>query len=85
MSKQTLQAGASGAPTVTEMRVIPMAGRDSMLLNVSGAYAPFFTRNVIILHLPVDHTPACRYTAAEGGDFNSFCICSAPVRNKGVI
>ena len=39
----------SGAPVVTAMEVIPVAGRDSMLLNLSGAHAPFFTRNVVIL------------------------------------
>jgi glucarate dehydratase len=31
------------------MRVVPVAGRDSMLLNLSGAHAPLFTRNVLIL------------------------------------
>ena len=31
------------------MRVVPVAGRDSMLLNLSGAHGPFFTRNVVIL------------------------------------
>ena len=31
------------------MRVVPVAGRDSMLLNLSGAHAPFFTRNLAIL------------------------------------
>jgi len=31
------------------MRVIPVAGRDSMLLNLSGAHAPFFIRNLVIL------------------------------------
>src|SRR5256885_11656230 len=36
-------------PTVKEMRVIPVAGRDSMLLNLSGAHGPFFTRNLVIL------------------------------------
>ena len=36
-------------PTVTELRVIPVAGRDSMLLNLSGAHSPFFTRNLLIL------------------------------------
>jgi glucarate dehydratase len=36
-------------PTVTGMRVIPVAGQDSMLLNLSGAHAPFFTRNVVLL------------------------------------
>jgi glucarate dehydratase len=34
---------------VTELRVIPVAGRDSMLLNLSGAHGPFFTRNIVIL------------------------------------
>lgn len=36
-------------PTVTEMRVVPIAGHDSMLLNLSGAHGPFFTRNLVIL------------------------------------
>jgi glucarate dehydratase len=31
------------------MQVIPVAGHDSMLLNLSGAHAPFFTRNIVIL------------------------------------
>ena len=38
-----------GGPRVTEMRVVPVAGRDCMLLNLSGAHAPFFTRNLVIL------------------------------------
>ena len=29
--------------------MIPVAGRDSMLLNLSGAHGPFFTRNICIL------------------------------------
>ena len=37
------------APVVTEMRVIPVAGYDSMLLNLSGAHGPYFTRNIVIL------------------------------------
>src|SRR5580698_4488750 len=37
------------APIVIEMLVVPIAGQDSMLLNLSGAHAPFFTRNVVIL------------------------------------
>ena len=36
-------------PVVTAMRVIPVAGQDSMLLNLSGAHAPYFTRNLLIL------------------------------------
>ena len=39
----------TGAPRVTEMKVIPVAGQDSMLLNLSGAHAPYFTRNLVIL------------------------------------
>ncbi len=36
-------------PVVTEMAVVPIAGHDSMLLNLSGAHAPFFTRNLVLL------------------------------------
>lgn len=39
----------SESPVVKEVRVIPVAGRDSMLLNLSGAHGPFFTRNILIL------------------------------------
>ena len=39
----------SSTPVVTALRVIPVAGRDSMLLNLSGAHGPFFTRNLLIL------------------------------------
>ena len=39
----------SASPVVTEMRVIPVAGRDSMLLNLAGAHGPFFIRNVVLL------------------------------------
>ena len=36
-------------PHLTRMQVIPVAGRDGMLLNLSGAHGPFFTRNIVIL------------------------------------
>jgi glucarate dehydratase len=39
----------SSFPAIVAMRVVPVAGHDSMLLNLSGAHAPFFTRNVVIL------------------------------------
>lgn len=39
----------SAAPIIGTMRVVPVAGRDSMLLNLSGAHAPFFTRNIVLL------------------------------------
>jgi glucarate dehydratase len=35
--------------TIAAMQVIPVAGHDSMLLNLSGAHGPFFTRNIVIL------------------------------------
>jgi glucarate dehydratase len=37
------------SPRVTAMRVIPVAGHDSMLLNLSGAHGPYFTRNLVLL------------------------------------
>ena len=40
---------ASKTPVVTSLQVIPVAGHDSMLLNLSGAHGPFFTRNIVIL------------------------------------
>ena len=36
-------------PVITRMQVIPVAGHDGMLLNLSGAHGPFFTRNIVIL------------------------------------
>lgn len=36
-------------PTITKMEVYPVAGKDSMLLNLSGAHSPYFTRNIVIL------------------------------------
>ncbi|MGW3911052.1 enolase C-terminal domain-like protein [Streptomyces sp. NPDC005070] len=36
-------------PTITEFSVYPVAGRDCMELNLSGAHGPYFTRNVVVL------------------------------------
>jgi glucarate dehydratase len=38
------------------MRVIPVAGHDSMLLNLCGAHAPYFTRNLVLLKDSAGHT-----------------------------
>jgi len=51
-----------GAPLVTDLRVVPVAGEDSMLMNLSGAHGPYFTRNVVILkdasgHVGVGEVP----------------------------
>jgi glucarate dehydratase len=43
-------------PSITELQVVPVAGRDSMLLNLSGAHGPFFTRNLVILKDNAGHT-----------------------------
>ena len=55
-------------PVVTAMQVIPVAGHDSMLMNLSGAHAPFFTRNIVIIkdnsgHTGVGEIPGGRHGA----------------------
>jgi glucarate dehydratase len=49
-------AGAASTPVITALRVIPVAGRDSMLLNLSGAHGPWFTRNIVLLTDSAGHT-----------------------------
>src|SRR6478752_7998229 len=44
------------SPIVKSLRVVPVAGRDGMLLNLSGAHAPFFTRNIVIATDNAGHT-----------------------------
>ena len=39
----------ASTPRVTDLRVIPVAGHDGMLMNLSGAHGPFFTRNILVL------------------------------------
>lgn len=39
----------ASSPRITSVEIIPVAGHDSMLLNVGGAHAPYFTRNLIVL------------------------------------
>jgi glucarate dehydratase len=47
---------AAKAPIITSMQVVPVAGHDGMLLNLSGAHGPFFTRNIVILKDNAGHT-----------------------------
>jgi glucarate dehydratase len=47
---------SAASPIVTELLVIPVAGYDSMLLNLSGAHGPFFTRNIVLLRDNSGHT-----------------------------
>jgi glucarate dehydratase len=44
-----MNTAVTQAPVVTDLRVVPVAGQDSMLLNLSGAHGPWFTRNIVIL------------------------------------
>ena len=46
----------ASSPRVTGYTIIPVAGRDSMLLNLSGAHGPFFTRNLAIVTDSAGHT-----------------------------
>ena len=48
MNTQHLAATVD-TPRITALQVIPVAGSDGMLLNLSGAHGPFFTRNLLIL------------------------------------
>ena len=47
---------SSSTPVVTRMQVIPVAGHDGMLMNLSGAHGPFFTRNIVIVTDSSGHT-----------------------------
>ena len=55
-STSSSSASVSQTPIVTELRVVPVAGHDGMLMNLSGAHGPFFTRNLLILKDSAGHT-----------------------------
>ena len=55
-----------GTPVITDMKVIPVAGYDSMLMTLSGAHAPYFTRNLVILKDSAGHTGIGEI---HGGDY----------------
>ncbi|WP_034916644.1 enolase C-terminal domain-like protein [Erwinia sp. 9145] len=44
------------SPVITDMKVIPVAGHDSMLLNIGGAHGAYFTRNIVVLTDSAGHT-----------------------------
>ena len=62
-----MTASSSGVdtPRVTSMRVIPVAGLDSMLLNLSGAHGPHFTRNLVLID---DESGHCGAGEVPGGE-----------------
>ena len=56
MTSALSRLATKDTPLVTTMRVVPVAGHDSMLLNLSGAHSPYFTRNVVLLTDNAGHT-----------------------------
>ena len=63
---KTVQNLVNVTPVVTEMTVIPVAGRDSMLLNLSGAHGAYFTRNIVILKDSNGNTGVGEVPGGEG-------------------
>lgn len=45
----------ANTPRVVRVTVVPVAGQDSMLLNLSGAHGPYFTRNVVLVDDSAGH------------------------------
>ncbi|GFM76975.1 glucarate dehydratase [Pseudomonas cichorii] len=66
MTAQTSSQTTRGAPVITELQVVPVAGHDSMLLNLSGAHSPYFTRNVLILKDNAGHIGVGEVPGGEG-------------------
>ena len=56
----------STTPTITAIEVIPVAGRDGMLMNLSGAHAPYFTRNIVLVHDSAGRTGVGEVPGGEG-------------------
>ncbi|WP_332822551.1 enolase C-terminal domain-like protein [Stutzerimonas kunmingensis] len=56
----------SATPRVQSMQVIPVAGHDSMLLNLCGAHAPYFTRNLVLLTDDAGNTGIGEVPGGEG-------------------
>ncbi|WP_432260947.1 glucarate dehydratase [Cupriavidus sp. TMH.W2] len=63
---QTSAAQVNATPVVTELTVIPVAGHDSMLMNLSGAHGPYFTRNIVILTDSAGNTGVGEVPGGEG-------------------
>ena len=67
-------------PVITDMKVIPVAGYDSMLLNIGGAHGAFFTRNIVVLTDSAGHTGVGE---APGGEVIYQTLVDAIDRVKG--
>lgn len=56
----------STTPSIQTIEVVPVAGRDGMLMNLSGAHGPYFTRNIILIHDSNGHTGVGEVPGGEG-------------------
>ncbi|HEU5340884.1 enolase C-terminal domain-like protein [Edaphobacter sp.] len=56
IEQAAIRSSSYSSPQIRTMHVVPVAGHDSMLLNLSGAHAPFFTRNLVIVSDSAGHT-----------------------------
>ncbi|PWC21614.1 glucarate dehydratase [Brenneria roseae subsp. roseae] len=70
----------SDTPIIIDMKVIPVAGYDSMLLNIGGAHGAYFTRNIVILTDNAGHTGVGE---APGGEVIYTTLVEAIPRVKG--
>lgn len=68
MNNETIEPlrPAAGTPAIVGMEVVPVAGSDSMLLNLSGAHSPYFTRNLLILTDSAGHVGVGEVPGGEG-------------------
>ncbi|WP_205960128.1 enolase C-terminal domain-like protein [Rahnella sp. CJA17(1/100)] len=71
------------SPVITDMQVIPVAGHDSMLMNIGGAHGAYFTRNIVILK---DSAGNIGVGEAPGGEviYNTLVEAIAQVKGQEV-
>lgn len=80
----------SDSPVITEMRIVPVAGYDSMLLNVGGAHNCYFTRILVILtdsagNTGVGESPCHSSTLSLLEQFRSQIVGSSVLRLNSTI
>lgn len=78
------------SPKITKIEVIPIAGYDSMLLNLSGAHGPYFTRNIVIItdsngHEGVGEVPGGEKIRAAIESASSDLLGQSIVRYKSLL
>ncbi|MCY1258251.1 Glucarate dehydratase [compost metagenome] len=66
MTPTAASMASAHTPVVTELTVVPVAGHDSMLMNLSGAHGPYFTRNIVIVRDSAGHTGVGEVPGGEG-------------------